>query len=309
MENSYLLHDIVGQEKAVHFLKSYLTDPVKIPPLLIFHGPSSVGKESMADRFSRQLLCFTGTSCGICKSCKSFNTGLHPDFIVFPSTSDKKIKIGDPKNPVEFTIRWLQKTRINFIPHLSKYRIVLFPDASLIEDEAESAMLKILEESPSHTKYIFIVKNLNELKETIVSRGVCIPFKNLSIQTNRELHRAKGLVYENFFGGSIGCFSIPFEIIESVKYEVEENIRQPVLRIQLENWIRNYDIPKEYEGEFSYSDFLDLISLLIIDDLAKEDIDKNLDKILKVFEFKKNLHKKIPGLDPYLISKLFFDIA
>ncbi len=309
MEGSFLIEELVGQEKAIKFLKNYLAAPHKIPSLLIFHGPPSVGKESMADRFSRQLLCFKGTSCGICPSCKSFNNGIHPDFIVFPSESDKKIKIGDSKDPADFTIRWLQKTRINFLPHLSKYRIILIPDASLIEDEAESAMLKVLEESPYHTKFIFLVKNLNELKETIVSRAVNIPFTNLPIKINRELHRKMGLIYENFFGGSVGCFSIPFEVIESIKNETVENIHQPVLRIQLENWVRNYTVPKEHEGEFLYFDFLDLVSLFIIDELAKENIEQNLEKILKIFEFKENLHKKIPGLEPFILSKLFFDLA
>ncbi len=307
MENSFSIDEIVGQNKAVRFLKSYLLHPEKVPPLLIFYGPPSVGKSTIAERFSRHLLCFNSSSCGNWPSCKSFMTNSHPDFIFFPF--DSKIKIGDPKDPETFSIRWLQKARINFFPHLSKYRIVLIPDASLIEDEAESALLKVLEESPSHTKFIFIIRNLNELKETIVSRGITIPFSNLPVTVNRELHRQKGFTYENIFGGSIGCFSIPHSLVESIKYEVSENFSQPALRIKLENWVRSYKIPEEFEDTFTYSDFLDLVSLLLIDELAKKDIEKNSERIEKIFEFKENLHKKIPGLDPFIISKLFFDIA
>lgn len=307
MENSFSIDEIIGQPKAVKFLKSYLFHPEKIPPLLIFHGPPSVGKTSLAERFSKSLLCFDHNSCGVCPSCKSFMKNIHPDFIFFPF--DSKIKIGDPEKPEDFSIRWLQRTRINFFPHLSKHRVILIPDASLIEDEAESALLKVLEESLPHTKFIFIVRSLNELKETIVSRGITIPFNNLPITINRELHRQKNLIYENIFGGSFGCFSIPHSVVESVKYEINENFSKPVLRINLENWVRNYSVPNEYEEIFTYSDFLDLVGLLFIDELVKDGIEKNLTKLEKVFDFKENLHKKIPGLDPFIISKLFFDIA
>lgn len=149
---------VSGQDVALTYLKSFLNDRSRIPGSIIFYGPDGVGKWTAAERFSRQLLCLEGTSCGVCDSCRQFMKGVHPDFIQFPRR--KNIAIGKEKDPEDFTIRWLLSARIPFKPHTSDYRVVLFPEANRINNEAETTLLKTLEEPPPHTKFILIVNDL-----------------------------------------------------------------------------------------------------------------------------------------------------
>ena len=169
------LEGIKGQPVAVTLLSNYLER--EIPPLLILHGPDGVGKWSAAEAFIRHRFCQTRQGCGNCTPCRKLQNGSHPDLIAF---SEEKIQIGDHENPEEFTVRWLLRTRIRYAPNESDLRFILIPRADLILHEAETALLKTLEEPPEHTKFIFLTPDLSLLKETIVSRGLCIPFQRLN---------------------------------------------------------------------------------------------------------------------------------
>ncbi|MCB1192352.1 MAG: hypothetical protein H7A23_24650 [Leptospiraceae bacterium] len=305
---NFSIQEIQGQDHALRYVEKYLQNTNRIPPLLIFYGPDGVGKWSLAERFSFHLLCLNSTGCGLCPSCKAFLSNSHPDYIVFPS--DSKIAIGEEKEPSEFTIRWLIAKRINFQPHLSQFRIVLFPDASLINNEAETALLKSLEEAPKHTKFIFIVNNLSKLKQTIISRGICVPFYYLKKSLLKEVALNKGLYLEEFFGGSLNPYDIPGEVIQLSKEMVETHIHDSIALLQLENWLKMYkDTHPEWKEDFNYTTFLDLVGLILIYYYSQNNYDQNIPKINCVFEFKQGLIKNIANLEPYLLSKLFYQLC
>ncbi|HMV78648.1 MAG TPA: hypothetical protein PL048_08975 [Leptospiraceae bacterium] len=302
------LDEIQGQETALQYLRTYIQNPGKIPPLLIFHGPSGTGKWSGAERFSFTVLCEKGTGCGHCISCKSFYQHQHPDYIQFPA--GERVPIGDEKNPEEFTIRWLLSKRIAYQPHLSSYRIVLFPNAGMINNEAETALLKTLEEPPSHTRFIFITEKLEDLKQTILSRGVSIGFGYLSRNTVRQITDSLSIPYEEYFGGSVNPLNCPPEVLNLIRTKIEELSGSGISLIELENWIRNYKSDhEEWEENFSYPEFLEAFTAVLIHHLSKSS-HRNRDQILeKIFLFKENIHKDIPGLDHFIISRLFFDLS
>ena len=304
MSKYFSIEEIQGQETALQYIKHYVKAPHMIPPLLVFYGPSSVGKWALAERFARHILCLNGTACDICPSCKSFLNNQHPDYIVFPS--NQRIAIGDDKDPAEFTVRWLQNRRLNYRPHLSKYRIILFPDASLINNEAESALLKSLEEPPAHSRFIFIVDDLTKLKQTIISRAICIPFRYLNKQVLQTLSSDLQLYREDFFGGSLIPYDIPSEVITLTREMVSKNLKDSILLLQLENWIREYkDEHPEWTEDFDYTEFLELVSTVMIYELSKENLEENISQIENLYQFKLQLHKNIPGLEHFLVSELF----
>jgi len=304
MGKYFSIEEIQGQDTALQYIQHYVKSPHKIPPLLVFYGPSSVGKWALAERFSRHVLCLNGTACDICQSCKSFIANQHPDYIVFPA--NQRIAIGDDKDPAEFTVRWLQNRRLNYRPHLSKYRIILFPDASLINNEAESALLKSLEEPPPHSRFIFIVDDLNKLKQTIISRAICIPFHYLNKQVLQNLSADLELYREDFFGGSLIPYEIPSEVITLTREMISKNLNDSILLLQLENWIREYkDDHPEWTEDFNYTEFLELVSTIMIYEFSKEGLEENIPKIEYLYHFKLQLHKNIPGLENFLLSELF----
>ncbi|MCZ8154834.1 MAG: hypothetical protein O9264_01845 [Leptospira sp.] len=309
MEPGYFqIDEVVGQDVALTYLKSFLKHQDRIPGVLIFHGPDGVGKWFAAERFSRHLLCNNGSSCGNCESCRLFMRGEHPDYIQFPR--NKNIAIGKDKDPEEFTIRWLLGNRIIYKPHVSTKRIILFPEAQRINNEAETTLLKTLEEPPEHTKFILIVNDLNKLKKTIVSRSVCVPFNYLPQNLIRTMNRSIDKDFKEYYGGSMNPFEIPEEVISEWHSVVRENCHDSILILKLENWIREQMSEKKpMKDKFSNIDFLEMICLLLIYEFRKENFEANVRKVYHILDFKSKLHFNIPALEYFLLSQLFLKLS
>ncbi|TGN20320.1 hypothetical protein [Leptospira idonii] len=306
-ENFFQVDEVKGQEVALTFLHSFLREKERIPGVLIFHGPDGVGKWNAAERFARHLLCLNGNSCGTCDSCRAFMRGEHPDFIQFPK--NKNIAIGKDKDPEEFTIRWLLGNRIIYRPHLSSKRVVLFPEAHRINNEAETTLLKTLEEPPPHTKFILIVNDLTKLKKTIISRSVCIPFYYLPQDTIRSITREQDRNFKEYFGGSLNPFDVSDQWIEEWHEVVKNHCHDPILLLKLENWIRDKMSDSKAKEKISNIDFLETISLLLLYEYRRENFEDNIRKIYAIIEFKSKLHYNIPALEYYLISQLFLKLG
>ncbi len=304
----FQLDEVKGQEVALTYLKSFLKHPDKIPGVLIFHGPDGVGKWFAAERFSRQLLCIDQNSCGICESCRLFMRGEHPDFIQFPR--NKNIAIGKDKDPEEFTIRWLLGNRIIFKPHVSQKRIVLFPEAQRINNEAETSLLKTFEEPPDHTKFILIVNDINKLKKTIVSRAVCIPFYYIPQNMIRSLTSGLDKTFKEYYGGSLNPFEIPEDVIEEWHEVVREHCHDQILILKLENWVREQMTDRKGKKiKIENVDFLEMICLLLIFEYRRENFDSNIRKVQAILDFKTKLHYGIPALEYFLLSQLFLKLS
>lgn len=95
--------------------------------------------------------------------------GRHPDLIEFPAES---LLIGPEKDPPPGTVRHLLRRILPYAPWKSTARVVIFQNAGGIKDEAETALLKTLEEPPEHHYFFLSVQTAEVLKETIRSRSV-----------------------------------------------------------------------------------------------------------------------------------------
>ena len=97
----------------------------------------------------------------------------YPDFYFF---EDSNIAIGEAKKPKQGTIRHLLNKVLPYSPRNGKSRFVYFQNAAMIRDEAESALLKTLEEPREDTHFILSVESADSLKETILSRSIHVPY-------------------------------------------------------------------------------------------------------------------------------------
>lgn len=301
------LNDLKGQKTALQMLNSYQTG--KIPPLLIFHGPDGTGKLSAAERFVQKHLCRVQTACGTCSSCKKILKGEHPDFIVFP---EDKVPIGDEKEPEVFSVRWLLRQRVIYNPHEGGFRFVLFPRSDLILNEAETALLKTLEEPPEHTRFIFIVRDLDLLKQTVVSRGVSIPFQRLSHENIRELTGLNQQETLDLLGGSMHHLQfLKSEFYQAMKEKIAEGLKHPLSLVRLEEWLHAGEKTKfrdlSEDAVYAFDEILDIFSLLILKGTERHE--KRNAVARAVFRFKEDMHQDIPGLHPYLISRLFQNLS
>ena len=299
---------IIGQHQVIRYIDFFIQNPEKLPTLSIFHGPQGTGKLFIVDFFSKNLLCHHSSislknNCN-CISCSLFDKNQHPDYIFFPNVN-QSIFIGDEKNPEEFSIRWLIQKKFNFKPYLKNLRIIVFPKAQLITHQAETAMLKTLEEPQTNTKFLFIVDNIYSLKGTIQSRGIKIKFSYFSLKEIQQINKNIEEVYYPFQGGSFFSYPISNELMKEIQNKVQLSTTHIIHLMKLENWLNSIYLNCESKYYVSFKDFLNIVFLVLIYEIHRSFDQKKFEKIEKIFEFKKNLYSQITGLELFLLGKLF----
>lgn len=169
---------IIGQEDPIRFL-TILLQKGKIPNALLFTGPKGVGKDMAAISFAMAANCvrinkspqkisghknendlLPAEPCGICKNCRKFDSGSHPDFIRL-NPEGRVTKISQ--------IRDLRQI-LSLKPFEARLRVVVISEAQTLNQEASNALLKVLEEPPHGTILILIAEHVSGLIATIVSR-------------------------------------------------------------------------------------------------------------------------------------------
>lgn len=98
------------------------------------------------------------------------------DYADFYYFAPGPIAIGSEKKNTRGTVRNLLQHFLPYAPRSGKVRFVYFADASQIRNEAESALLKSLEEPKDHTRFILSAASTDKLKDTIISRSTVVPF-------------------------------------------------------------------------------------------------------------------------------------
>ncbi len=181
----------VGQNKSIQGISSShnvlpeLENIIKkneIPNALLFTGGNVAFLTKTANCFAKAVNClnplnktFFKIPCNECRSCKKITADLHPDILkVIPDNA--KIKVA--------AIRDLYHMIISK-PNEAKTRAVIINNADSMNDQAQNAFLKMLEEPPSNTFFILIADNINSLLATIVSRCRSIWFKPEQTKKNK----------------------------------------------------------------------------------------------------------------------------
>ncbi len=194
------------------------------PHAYIFEGENGLNLEDSARLFAVSLACPNNNPpCTVCNSCQSAKGGNNPD-IIFVVPEDKKKTIGVDR------IRDLSNDAY-IKPFLAKRKIYIFPDSSLLTEQAQNALLKLIEEPPEYMVFIFVSENSELLLETIRSRCVKVRFPLLPNEKIGEYidkispndKRREFLI--NFSGGNPGNVD---EIIanENFDYLREESLKK-----------------------------------------------------------------------------------
>ncbi len=143
----------------------------RIHQSLIFSGPEGVGKKKLALLWIQALLCEADkksevlSSCGQCGSCLRLLKGQHESlFVVEPS--GLSIKVDQAKECIQFL----------GLRSLSKKRFILINEAQKLNVQASNALLKIVEEPPADSYFIFITSSLEAIVQTLRSRSQVISF-------------------------------------------------------------------------------------------------------------------------------------
>lgn len=153
---------LVGQEFIKETLKKTISDDKSVGAY-IFCGPRWTGKTSSARIFSMALNCLnnkSGDPCLECDNCKSFLSWKMTDVIEIDAASHTGVD----------NIREEIIEKAIFQPNIAKYKIYIIDETHMLSKWAFNALLKILEEPPSHVKFILATTEVNKIPETILSR-------------------------------------------------------------------------------------------------------------------------------------------
>ena len=140
------------------------------PHGVVFSGVRGVGKTTTARLYAKALNCSNGPTdqpCNDVKAASLINEGRHEDVLEIDGASNTGVD----------DIRQLQET-INYSPQRSKFKVYIIDEVHMLSQSAFNALLKTLEEPPSHVVFIFATTELHKVPDTIQSRCQVIIFKN-----------------------------------------------------------------------------------------------------------------------------------
>ena len=172
-----VFEDVVGQDHVVRTLKNAIKYN-RIAHAFIFSGPRGVGKTSVARILSKAINCKEGPAeipCNVCSNCKEITEGVSLDVREIDGASNRGID----------EIRELREN-IKFSPIASRYKVYIIDEVHMLTKEAFNALLKTLEEPPSHVVFMFATTEIYKVPATILSRCQHFDFKRVSIRQIAE---------------------------------------------------------------------------------------------------------------------------
>ena len=155
---------MISYQKQWQYLKK-TAELGKTPHALLFYGQVSIGKKTLALEFIKLLNCqaekFSQKPCKKCRSCLDIEKNVHPDLVIVEPKESKEIKISQ--------IRDLHN-HLRLRSYSAPFKAVVIDRAHSLNQEAQSAFLKLLEEPKGKTLFVLITEYPEMLFPTILSR-------------------------------------------------------------------------------------------------------------------------------------------
>lgn len=261
------LEDILGNEHVVEHFKKAIENN-KISHAYIINGEKGMGKRTVAKAFAMTLLCEEkGTvPCMKCHSCVQALTDNNPDLITIT-----------PDKPTTLSIDHIRQTLVNDVelkPYSNSHKVYIVEDAELMNNAAQNAILKTIEEPPEYAVIILLTTNISALLQTVLSRCVKLDMQPLKKEVVKKylMEKEKVVDYQadiavSFAGGNLG------KAIELSKSQDFAEMLDEV--IQLLRYIKDMQayevvaaVKRASEYKFRFTDYIDLMILWFRDVLV-----------------------------------------
>jgi DNA polymerase-3 subunit gamma/tau len=164
-------HDVIGQPHVVQTLVNAITTK-RIAQAYLFSGTRGVGKTTVARILAKALNCEqgpTGMPCGTCVNCTEIAQGRSVDVIEIDGASNTSVD----------DVREIREN-VKFTPFKGTYRVYIIDEVHMLSNSAFNALLKTLEEPPSHVVFIFATTEIHKIPATILSRCQHYNFRRIA---------------------------------------------------------------------------------------------------------------------------------
>ena len=184
-----------GQPAAVAAMERMLRHGA--PQALLLVGPSSLGKSTLALDLAAGILCHAADPdarpCGACRSCRLIDAGAHQDLHrLAPEGPGRQVRIGDPHDPDPGTVRHLLR-ELARLPVEGAHRVAIVEGAHRLNEDAQNALLKTLEEPPPGATLILCADEPERLLPTVRSRTAVLRLGPVGPRAMEELLAEHGI--------------------------------------------------------------------------------------------------------------------
>lgn len=184
--------DLVGQESVT----KAISNAIKLgrePHAVIFSGVRGIGKTTTARLYAKALNCedtSTQEPCNECTSCHAITKGVHEDVVEIDGASNNGVD----------EIRSIKES-VSYIPQRSKYKVYIIDEVHMLSMSAFNALLKTLEEPPSHVVFVFATTELHKVPQTVVGRCQTFYLQKIRLTTMidriSEILKAEDIEFED----------------------------------------------------------------------------------------------------------------
>ncbi|MEE0197523.1 MAG: DNA polymerase III subunit gamma/tau [Eggerthellaceae bacterium] len=167
--------DVVGQEHIERTLKNAIEQD-KVSHAYLFCGPRGTGKTTTARILAKALMCEKGPTIepdGTCEECQAIAQGTHPDVYELDAASRTGVE----------NVREEIISRVSYAPTRGTWKVYIIDEVHMLSTAAFNALLKTIEEPPSHVVFILCTTDPQKVPETILSRCQRFDFHRISIES------------------------------------------------------------------------------------------------------------------------------
>ena len=159
--------DIIGNE----LIKEQFSEAIeqgRVSHAYLLLGEKGMGKKMFARSLCLELFCEhpgENGACLSCPSCKKVISGNHPDVIWLSTEKPDLIRVDEIRQQIVDTV--------DIKPYLGRYKVYVIPDCERMNQQAQNALLKVLEEPPAYLIMLISRGDETALLETVLSRSIC----------------------------------------------------------------------------------------------------------------------------------------